>query len=212
MTYMPGNKVCHLDYGVGTVVRMTHSQNSDGTPIMDEVICVRFSDKEGDFIVALAGPAIDTLIPLRDSNELCPKCGINLQGKPINEDDQHLYGATHFSNKLAVYDSGLDMTVAYSCPSCLAVWDRFTGKALKRTTPYWRKAGATHPSPISWFGPLHVYNIRSHRRAIRPGVEGDWMDNALTREIRRRWYLYPLVRIVAPILRRYYDRKLGLRR
>lgn len=211
MSYMPGNKVAHVTHGTGTVIRLSHSHDPlTGDALGDEVVTVRFNDGEGDYYVAFAGPAIDTLVPFRTSDEHCPKCKVSLQGKPIPEADQHLYGATHYSNKIALYDDGFDMTVAYQCFSCLAMWDRFTGKSLKRLTPYWGKAGSTHPQPIHTFGPVHVYNIRAYRRKYRHDVYSP-MDRALTREIKRRWYLYPFVRLIAPIARRHYDRKLGIR-
>lgn len=61
---------------------------------------------------------------LRSNDDRCPKCDADLQGDPIPEKSQHLYGATHFSRKMALYDQGRDRTIAFKCPDCLHEWGR----------------------------------------------------------------------------------------
>ena len=61
---------------------------------------------------------------LEDSKENCPHCGVDLQGNPIPKKDQHLFGATHFSRKIGVYDRDKDRTVEYQCPDCGKRWKR----------------------------------------------------------------------------------------
>lgn len=58
----------------------------------------------------------------RDSKENCPHCGAQLQGDPIPEQSRHLFGATHFSRKIGVYDTYKDRTVEYQCPDCGQRW------------------------------------------------------------------------------------------
>lgn len=60
--------------------------------------------------------------PLNDSVELCRFCGTNFQGDPIPEDDQHSFGATHFSRKMGRYDIGTDRTTSMHCPDCGGSW------------------------------------------------------------------------------------------
>lgn len=57
-----------------------------------------------------------------DNRESCPHCGVDLQGKPIPEEHRHLFGATHFSRKIALYNDKKDCTVAYLCPDCGKEW------------------------------------------------------------------------------------------
>ncbi|MDL0421277.1 hypothetical protein [Caldifermentibacillus hisashii] len=40
---------------------------------------------------------------MNDNKEFCPFCASCLQGDPIPEEDQHHYGATHGSRKIAIY-------------------------------------------------------------------------------------------------------------
>lgn len=59
------------------------------------------------------------------NDETCPHCGASLQGTPIPEESQHLYGATHFSRKMGVEIPGVYDGVAYwSCPACGMAWER----------------------------------------------------------------------------------------
>ena len=60
----------------------------------------------------------------RDNAEECPHCGVSLQGEPIPLDSQELYGSTHFSRKIGIYDRDRDMTVAWQCPDCGHRWSR----------------------------------------------------------------------------------------
>lgn len=61
---------------------------------------------------------------MKDSKENCPHCDIELQGEPIPKHDQKLFGATHFSRKIGIYDFSRDRTVKYQCPDCSGEWDR----------------------------------------------------------------------------------------
>jgi len=62
--------------------------------------------------------------PYQDSKESCPQWGVDLQGKPIPEDEQHLFGATHFNRKIGIYDMNEDRTTHYRCPDCDHMWER----------------------------------------------------------------------------------------
>lgn len=55
---------------------------------------------------------------MKDNKENCPHCLAELQGDPIPEDSQKLYGATHFSRKIGLYDQTKDRTVKWMCPDC----------------------------------------------------------------------------------------------
>lgn len=61
---------------------------------------------------------------LRTSAEQCPHCGVSLQGDPIPEPSQPMYGATHFSRKIGIYSRETDRTVAWRCPDCEKEWPR----------------------------------------------------------------------------------------
>jgi len=61
---------------------------------------------------------------LNDSVEFCDRCGADFQGEPIPEKSQHLFGATHFSRKIGIYDLVKDRTVEYQCPDCGHTWKR----------------------------------------------------------------------------------------
>ncbi|MEJ9280649.1 hypothetical protein [Ureibacillus thermosphaericus] len=61
---------------------------------------------------------------MNDNKEFCPFCGSCLQGDPIPEEDQHHYGATHGSRKIAIYSLEEDRTVKWQCPDCGKEWDR----------------------------------------------------------------------------------------
>ena len=61
---------------------------------------------------------------MRDNKENCPHCNKDLQGGPIPKEQQTSYGATHFSNKIGLYDRCKDMTVKWMCPYCKGQWDR----------------------------------------------------------------------------------------
>lgn len=68
-----------------------------------------------------------TVIDPKDYNtseELCPKCGAQLQGEPIPKEDQHLFCATHFSRKIGIYSLEEDRTIRYKCPFCNEEWGR----------------------------------------------------------------------------------------
>lgn len=58
------------------------------------------------------------------ADEKCPHCSASLLGNPIPEEDRHLFGETHFSRKIGMYDMELDRTVAYCCPDCRQEWKR----------------------------------------------------------------------------------------
>ncbi len=62
---------------------------------------------------------------MRDSIEYCPNCNANFQGDPIPEEDQHLFGATHFSRKIGMYSLEEDRTTGWMCPDCGHKWGRF---------------------------------------------------------------------------------------
>ena len=55
---------------------------------------------------------------MKDNKENCPHCLAELQGDPIPEDSQKLYGATHFSRKIGLYDQTKDGTVKGRCTDC----------------------------------------------------------------------------------------------
>ncbi len=57
-----------------------------------------------------------------DSKENCPHCGANLQCDPIPKKSQHLFGATHGSRKIGIYDLDLDRTIKWKCPDCKGMW------------------------------------------------------------------------------------------
>lgn len=60
---------------------------------------------------------------MKDNKENCPHCLAELQGDPIPEDSQKLYGATHFSRKIGLYDQNTDRTVKWMCPDCKGEWN-----------------------------------------------------------------------------------------
>lgn len=61
---------------------------------------------------------------MKSNLEDCPYCGANLQGDPIPEEEQHLFGATHFSRMISLYDWELDRTTTFKCPDCGGEWER----------------------------------------------------------------------------------------
>ena len=64
---------------------------------------------------------------IRDSlaiPDFCPHCKANLIGNEIPKKDQHLFGATHFSRKIGIYDMERDRTVRWQCPDCHQEWPR----------------------------------------------------------------------------------------
>lgn len=66
------------------------------------------------------------------SDDICPSCKSNLQGKPIPEEYRHCYGKhTHFSRLIGIYSQETDRTTHWQCPDCGYTWDRFTGKEAK---------------------------------------------------------------------------------
>lgn len=63
---------------------------------------------------------------LQDSIEHCPKCNASLQGEPIPADQQHLYGATHFSRKIGIEDGRIyDGISWWQCPDCKYIWKAY---------------------------------------------------------------------------------------
>lgn len=61
----------------------------------------------------------DEYLPILDTSiDLCPNCGINLAAGEIPEKSHRYFGASHFSNKIAIYDMYADRTTHYECPSC----------------------------------------------------------------------------------------------
>lgn len=60
----------------------------------------------------------------RTNAEQCPACHVSLQGDPIPAASQEMYGATHFSRKIALYSRERDRTVAFKCPDCGHDWAR----------------------------------------------------------------------------------------
>lgn len=61
---------------------------------------------------------------MENNLEFCPHCKVNLQGDPIPEHQQYLFGVTHFSRAISLYDIDKDRTVAFKCPDCGGRWDR----------------------------------------------------------------------------------------
>lgn len=59
-----------------------------------------------------------------DNKENCPHCGANLQGTPIDKDAQEMFGSTHYSRKIGIYDFDADRVVSWCCPDCGKEWDR----------------------------------------------------------------------------------------
>ena len=68
---------------------------------------------------------------MRNNKEYCPHCNVDLQGEEIPQEQQHLYGATHFGRKIGIYDYSKDMTVKWLCPDCEGEWDRDWREGLK---------------------------------------------------------------------------------
>ena len=55
----------------------------------------------------------------------CPKCKADLRGKRILKKDRDLFaGDGYFYRTIAIYDRGLDRTVAWKCPDCGNEWER----------------------------------------------------------------------------------------
>ncbi len=54
--------------------------------------------------------------------ESCPQCKQSLLGKPIPENQQESFGATHFSRVIGL--SNRDSVYAWKCPDCQHEWDR----------------------------------------------------------------------------------------
>lgn len=59
---------------------------------------------------------------MKDNEEKCPHCNTDLQGEQIPKESQHLFGATHFSRKIGIYDMDKDRTTMYQCPDCDEQW------------------------------------------------------------------------------------------
>lgn len=64
------------------------------------------------------------IFSMKDNKEYCPHCQSNLQGEQIPLDKQADYNATHFSNKIGIYDRALDRTIKWKCPYCQGEWNK----------------------------------------------------------------------------------------
>lgn len=63
--------------------------------------------------------------PLRDNAERCPFCDADFQGEPIPEQDQEMFGSTHFSRKVGITSwPGADRIERWRCPDCEKEWQR----------------------------------------------------------------------------------------
>ena len=202
MHFIPGNRVSHSLHGLGTVARVTlvemPSQGVEST-----VYIVQF-DNDETVTFSLAAAAAE-LRELDDNDFHCHFCGESMQGNEIPAKSQHNYGATHFSRLLSLNDPNWG-PVASQCPDCKVVWSAFTGERIKRMAMFWQPFDG-HPRPISEIGAVHLWNIRRFRRRRNIFLQADELDRALTREIKRRWYAFPLILIWAAPSRRLYDRK-----
>lgn len=201
MYFTPESRVSHTEHGVGTVIHATVvTVTTDGTGTIAYV--VQFAD--GGVVTFSEAAALAELSKLRDNDTRCPFCDESLQGQEIPEESQHWYGATHFSRAISINDPNWG-PVATQCPKCNAVWESATGKRIKRLSMFWLPYGELNPRSISEFGPVHLWNIRRFRR-LR-GAKHDAMDQALSAEIRLRWYAAPLILLWALPSRLLHDRK-----
>jgi len=63
----------------------------------------------------------------------CPKCAANWIGAPIPADIREFYYPPYFfKREVGLYDQGRDITVAYKCPDCQTVFDRWTWKQVNQ--------------------------------------------------------------------------------
>lgn len=65
----------------------------------------------------------------------CPACGASWMGDEIPLEERHHYGPTHFRRCIRIYDMSKDTTVAYACPDCKALFDRWSGARLPECHP-----------------------------------------------------------------------------
>jgi hypothetical protein len=86
----------------------------------------RRTDPVYGYTPGLTGFTTSTVVTatLDDSLENCPACNAQLQGGQIREEQQHLYGATHWSRKIGISSRELDRVVEWKCPDCGHNWDR----------------------------------------------------------------------------------------
>ena len=77
---------------------------------------------------------------MNSNEEHCGACNKNLQGEEIPEEQQSLYRATHFSNKIGIEDPSLyDGVLWWRCPFCGYTWSRFSDE---RNQPKVTKEGS----------------------------------------------------------------------
>lgn len=63
--------------------------------------------------------------------DLCPVCEASWVGDEIPPENRHHYGGlTHFRRWIAIYDWYRDVTVAYACPDCNAIFDRWSFRRI----------------------------------------------------------------------------------
>lgn len=68
---------------------------------------------------------------MSDQPDTCPVCGSSWIGDEIPVESLHHYGgATHYRRCIGIYDIYRDERVAYACPDCNAVFDRWTGRRI----------------------------------------------------------------------------------
>lgn len=70
--------------------------------------------------------------------DTCPSCGTSWIAEQIPPNLQHHYSVTHYRRSIGLYDTESDITVAYACPDCGAIFDRWTWMRLKQA-PYAQK-------------------------------------------------------------------------
>lgn len=59
----------------------------------------------------------------KETTDRCPKCGADLRGETIPEDQREAYGgATHVIRKIGIV--AYDRIVAWRCPDCGSEWPR----------------------------------------------------------------------------------------
>jgi hypothetical protein len=98
------------------------------------------------------GPCTDLCVGLPEVSrqmgepvsQVCPHCGVGLQGAPIPVEHRHLYygGKTHFRREIGVEHPEIyDGMLYYRCPDCSGAWHRFPeGHPLRaKAEPFVRK-------------------------------------------------------------------------
>lgn len=71
--------------------------------------------------------------------DACPHCGASLNGAPIPEEQQDVFGGTHFRREIGIEVLGVyDGVLYWKCPDCDGTWHRWPeGHALReRAQPY----------------------------------------------------------------------------